>query len=132
MSSQYKEPGPTKTGRGPRRPGIRQVLLAPTGQISIATSRVESLAKSLETRMRRDKFHTVDEVTLRVGGPIINLLHIRNLLTRLAPERSIDIRLNTQIRRSKSPQYSLAFDLSKQDAATEEGRSLLDMSWRKD
>ena len=125
-----KEPGPTKTGRSRRPPGVRQVLPAPTGQISIATSRVESLAKSLETRMRRDKFHTVDEVTLRMGGPIINLLHIRNLLTRLAPERSIDIRLNTQIRRSKSPQYSLTFDLSKQDAATEEGRSLLDMAWR--
>lgn len=100
------------------------------GQISIAESRVESLADGLETRMRREKFHLVDEAILRSSCPIINILYVKNLLTRLAPDKEINIDLKSNIRRSRSPQYSLTFGLNKQDVATEEGRSLLDMAWR--
>ena len=118
------EPERGKPGR------LRQRLLAPTGQINLGLAPVESLAESLGTRIRREKFHTVDEVTLKISGPLINLLHIRNLLTRLAPEKSIDINISSDIRRPRSPRYTLVFDLNKQDAATEEGRSLLDIAWR--
>jgi len=125
-----EEPASTPSEAERQQPGLRQVLLAPTGRISIAPSRVESLVESLETKMRRENFHIVDEATLRTSGPLINLLHIRNLLTRLAPEKSIDIQLNANIQRAHSPRYSLSFDLSKKDAATDEGRTLLDVAWR--
>jgi len=124
-----KEPHPTVPEPG--RPGrLRQRLLAPTGQINLGLAPVESLAESLGTRIRRETFHTVDEVTLKITGPLINLLHVRNLLTRFAPEKSIEINISSDIRRPRSPRYTLTFELNKQDAATEEGRSLLDLAWR--
>jgi len=80
--------------------------------------------------MRREKFHTVDEVVMRTSGPLINLLHIRNLITRLTPDRSCDIQLSATIQRPRAPRYTLTFDLKKEDAGTDEGRSLLDTAWK--
>jgi len=124
-----KDPTPpgSKTKKGRR--GVQRTL-SPTGQISFTIAAVESLAESLEKRMKRERWRSVEEVTLRMSGPLINLLHIRNLVTRLAPEKAIDIRINTTISRPRSPRYTLTFELSKQDAATEEGRHLLDTAWR--
>jgi len=104
--------------------------LTPYGIISLGFSPVSSLAESLITRMRRDRFHMVDEATMRIQGPIIKLLYIKNLFTRLAPDKSINMLLQADIRRSRYPKYNLSAEISKRDISNEEGSHLLDTVWR--
>ena len=80
--------------------------------------------------MKRERLHTVEEITLRSRGSLINILHVRNLITRLTPDKTVNLSLNALIQRSQSPRFSLSFSLEKEDTTKEEGRSLLDMAWR--
>jgi hypothetical protein len=84
----------------------------------------------MEGWMKRERLHIVEEVTLRSRGSLINILHVRNLITRLTPDKTVNLSFNALIQRSQSPRFSLSFSLEKEDAAKEEGRSLLDMAWR--
>lgn len=123
------EEPPTAPPESKRGAGRRPTLI-PYGVISLGFNPVESLAEGLITRMRRDKFRVVDEATMKIQGPIIKLLYIKNLFTRLAPDRTTNLLLQAEIRRSRSPKYSLSLTVSKWDMTKEEGSSLLDTAWR--
>jgi hypothetical protein len=115
--------GFTGTTRGPTAPLPRQ-------SYTFEFSKTDSLASSLEGWMKRERLHTVEEITLRSRGSLINILHVRNLITRLTPDKTVNLSLNALIQRSQSPRFSLSFSLEKEDTTKEEGRSLLDMAWR--
>jgi hypothetical protein len=115
--------GVSGTPRTPITPPPRQ-------SYTFEYSKTDSLASGLEGWMKRERLHIVEEVTLRSRGSLINILHVRNLITRLTPDKTVNMSLNALIQRSQSPRFSLSFSLEKEDAAKEEGRSLLDMAWR--
>jgi hypothetical protein len=72
----------------------------------------------------------VDKINLSISGHLNNILQIKNLMTRLAPEKTIKMSFRGIIRRSTAPRYSIHFDMTKEDAQTEEGRQILEQSWR--
>uniref|UniRef100_A0A6M3M1B0 Uncharacterized protein n=1 Tax=viral metagenome TaxID=1070528 RepID=A0A6M3M1B0_9ZZZZ len=117
-----------ETDTGPRKGPIQRALFR--RQLSFANSPMEKLVESLGTVMKRDRYPVLNEATLRVSGNLAAVLQIQNLLTRLAPEKGVQIELNARITRAHSPSYSLTFNLDKDDASRDEGRNILDTAWR--
>lgn len=91
---------------------------------------IETLAKDLEKKVRREKFTEVNSMNLSMSGNLLHLLGVKNLLTRLFPEKECEARVTANIGRRKSPRYTLTFDLMKDDISSDEGKTLLDLAWR--
>jgi len=69
-------------------------------------------------------------MNLIMSGNQLYLLAIKNLLTRLFPAKDIEARLTVDLGRHRSPQFALHLDMSKEEAAQEEGKTILDLTWR--
>ncbi|NHV98109.1 MAG: ATP-binding protein [Thaumarchaeota archaeon] len=114
-----------KRGIEPTEEKVRPTLIV------LAESSVETLANDIEKRAIRDRFTKVNSVILKISSNDAGqLLEIKNLLTRLGPERNCNIRLSGSITRPRSPSYTISFEINKEDLQKEEGKSMLDLLWR--
>jgi len=102
-------------------------------KLELAEAPLEDLAGDLERKAHRDKFNRVDQLTIRMAESDLmsaTILSIKNLLTRLAPDRDVSARLELSIRRPNSPRFSYSLEATKEDFQSEEGKSALDMAWK--
>ncbi|MEM3713165.1 MAG: hypothetical protein QXR97_06485, partial [Thermoproteota archaeon] len=103
----------------------------PPTLIELSESPVHTLAGDLEKRATRDRFAKIHRITLKISSQDASqLLEVKNLMTRLGPEKNCSIRLIGTITRSKAPNYTVSFDMSKDDAQKDEGKSILDNFWK--
>jgi hypothetical protein len=109
-------------------PGERQELI---NTLALGDARLEALSEDLVKRARRDKFDNISSITLRMSdAELTNLINIKNLFTRLSPEKDVVARLEATIQRPRQPKFTLTLDISKEDLSQEEGKSLFDVAWR--
>ncbi|MEM2057784.1 MAG: DUF499 domain-containing protein [Thermoproteota archaeon] len=122
-------------GKTTRESGVvipqEQEQVLPRWTITLSDSKAEILANDLEKKSKNEKFTRVYSATIRtnVSDPTL-LQEFRNVLTRYMPEKNLDIRITGTITRSRSPTYTFTFDLEKDSAQKEEGRTLLENIWR--
>lgn len=121
---------PVKTGKDPggRRGPVQTGLTRK--QYTFGNTSVEKLAESLETMMKRDRLPLLEEITLRTSGHLLNILQIKNLMTRLSPDKAVTMNLEVTLRRTSEPRYTLQFTVDKKDASSDEGKNLLDIAWK--
>jgi len=99
--------------------------------ISLSDSKAEILASDLERRKRMERFTSVYSAIIRTSLPDASLIQeFRNVITRYMPERNLKIKLKGTLSRSKTPYYSVTFEVDKETSQREEGRSLLENLWR--
>jgi hypothetical protein len=116
-------------GKEPAKPP-REAIPVPT-ILPLAEAPAETLAGDVEKRAARDRFSKVYDMTLKISSSdATQLLDIKNLIIRLGPERNCNIRISGTIARSRSPNYTISFEMNKEDAQKEEGKSMLDLLWR--
>jgi len=80
--------------------------------------------------MKREHLDKVNMIKLTMSGNQVYLASIKNFLTKITPDKEIDARLNATLVRFASPSFDLTFEITKDEANTEEGRSIMDLSWR--
>ncbi|MEM0457421.1 MAG: DUF499 domain-containing protein, partial [Nitrososphaerota archaeon] len=99
--------------------------------ITLSDSKAEILADDLEKKSKTERFTRVYSAVIRtnVADPTL-LQEFRNVLTRYMPEKNLNIRITGTITRSRSPKYTFTFELEKDSAQKEEGKSLLENIWR--
>jgi hypothetical protein len=123
-----EEPGtPTST------PGVKTPVQRPLSSsttFTVGPSKPDTLAEGIEKKSKRDSYPYVDKINLSISGHLNNILQVKNLMTRLAPEKTIKMNFRGTIRRSAAPQYSIHFNMVKEDIQKDEGRQILEQSWR--
>jgi hypothetical protein len=120
----------TSEAIGEKKTGISTAKEVPTF-VALAESPIETLASDMEKRATRDRFTKVNSMILKISSNDAGqLLNVKNLLTRLGPERNCKIRLSGSIARFRSPNYTVSFEMNKEDTQREEGKSMLDLLWR--
>ncbi|MEM4546914.1 MAG: DUF499 domain-containing protein [Nitrososphaerota archaeon] len=122
-----------ESGKTPRESRViiaqEQVLLR--WPITLSDSKAEILADDLEKKSKTERFTRVYSAVIRTNVPDPTLLQeFRNVLTRYMPEKNLNIRITGTITRSRSPKYTFTFELEKDSAQREEGKSLLENIWR--
>jgi len=93
-------------------------------------SQIGALSSDLETFMKREHFDKVNWIKLQMSGKQIYLASIKNFLTKIAPDQNIKPILHVRLARPRSPNFDLTFEIGKEDINTDEGRSLMDLSWK--
>jgi len=116
--------GPTDIGPTPSSP------VTPT-VIELSESTVEALAGDIDKKAVRDRFTRVHGLTLRtLSQDPRYILEMKNILVRLAPEKTCSVKLTGTMSRAREPYYTVSFEVSKEDAQKDEGKSLLDNIWK--
>ncbi|MEM2057519.1 MAG: DUF499 domain-containing protein, partial [Thermoproteota archaeon] len=111
--------------------GLKQESTLLRWTVNLSDSKAEILANDLEKRSKIDKFTKLYSVVIKTNVTDPTLLQdFRNVLTKYMPEKNLDMRITGTIIRSRSPKYTLTFDLEKDSAQKEEGRTLLENIWR--
>ncbi|HZW56641.1 MAG TPA: DUF499 domain-containing protein [Nitrososphaerales archaeon] len=109
-------------------PGARQEFI---NSLVLADAPLEALADDLAKRGRRDKFDHISTITLKMSeADQMNLINIKNLFTRLFPEKDISARLEATLQRPRLPKFTLTIDVTKEDTSQEEGKNLFDVAWK--
>ena len=102
-----------------------------TWSISLTDSKAEIIASDLEKRKKTDKFTSIRKAVIKTTVQDASITQeFRNLITRYKPEKNYNIRLTGTIERSRTPRYTVTFDVDKESAHAEEGKSLLENVWR--
>ena len=91
---------------------------------------LDSLTSDLDTFMKRDHFDKVTWVKLQMSDKQIYLASIKNFLTKMEPEQNIQILLDVRLLRPAHPNFELSFIINKDEINTDEGKSILDLSWK--
>lgn len=91
---------------------------------------LDSLTSDLDTFMKREHYDQVTWLKLQMSEKQIYLASIKNFLTKMEPETDLKIRLDVKLLRPASPNYELSFIINKDDIITDEGKSILDLSWK--
>ncbi|MBT5171564.1 MAG: ATP-binding protein [Candidatus Nitrosopelagicus sp.] len=91
---------------------------------------LNSLTDDLDTFMKRDHFDKVTWIKLEMSEKQIYLASIKNFLTKMEPEQNIQIHLDVRLLRPSHPNFELSFVINKDEINTEEGKSILDLSWK--
>ena len=91
---------------------------------------LDSLASDLDTFMKREHFDNIIWLKLQMSEKQIYLASIKNFLTKMEPEPELKIDLNVKLVRPASPNFELNFVITKDDINTDEGKSILDLSWK--
>jgi len=93
-------------------------------------SQIDVLSSDLETYMKREHYDKIDWLKIHMSGKQVYLASIKNFLTKIEPDQNIKPILTVQLSRPRSPNFDLSFQIEKEDINTEEGKSILDMSWK--
>jgi hypothetical protein len=121
----HKAPGGSAPPR--RTPGAGQELIT---TVSLGEAPLDDLADDLDKRARRDRFNQVNAIIVTMNDANqMNLISIKNLFTRLAPDKEVAASITSSLSRPHSPKFILSFDANKEDIAKEEGKSLIDLAW---
>lgn len=97
---------------------------------SWSDSQIHALSSDLETFMKREHYDKIDWLKIQMSQKQVYLASIKNFLTKIEPDQNIKPILQVQLSRPRSPNFDLSFKIEKDDINTEEGRSILDMSWK--
>lgn len=113
---------------------IRAQSTPPSMKISLLTlsdTRAEILASDFEKKVKTEKVISIYKATIKTNSiDLIALQELRNIITRYSPEREIEIMMHGHISRSRSPRYTIAFEIGKESTQNEEGKSLLESLWK--
>ena len=115
-----------ESGKGPTSP---PPLVTSTSHAWTDAS-LDSLTSDLDTFMKREHFDKVTWIKLQMSEKQIYLASIKNFLTKMAPDRDLNIKLDVKLVRPISPNYELTFVITRDDINTDEGKSILDLSWK--
>lgn len=125
----HKEPTTTVKQEAKEKPKVELTIPEPIKiwPIYMSDTKAEILASDLEKKVKTEKITSIHKAVIKTNSPEPIVLHeLRNIITRYSPERELGLRMVGSISRTRSPRYTVTFDVEKDSAQSEEGKSLLE------